>query len=191
MKRSILLTTFTLAALTVASAPSDAASKKIHFQQSRALIDFASVETRVLTAALSAREFDYGLTEKLASSLSTAVAQAKKHVDVTTDLLEESETKLSPKLKELRTALVDAERQLESLSKDLQNQVKPYMDFVENDEGEGDVEAPPQPNWAALKKHVAWVAQDLKKASKLHRNLSGRLRLKKLPVLRKPKGKRN
>ena len=116
MKRSILLTTFTLSALTVASAPSDAASKKIHFQQSRALIDFASVETRVLTAALSAREFDYGLTEKLASSLSTAVAQAKKHVDVTTDLLEESETKLSPKLKELRTALVDAERQLESLS---------------------------------------------------------------------------
>ena len=189
MKHSILITAFALTALTATSGTSDAASRKIHFQQSRALIDFASAETRVLTAALSAREFDFGLTEKLASSLSTAVAQAKKHVDVTTDLLQESEAKLAPKLKDLRTTLVDAERQLETLTKDLQNQVKPYMDFVENDEEGG--EAPPQPNWAALKKHVAWVAQDLKKASKLHRNLSGRLRLKKLPVLRKPKGKRN
>jgi len=143
----------------------------------------------VLSAALSAREFDFALTEKLASSLSQAVLQAKKHVDKTTDLIEESEEKLRPKLKKLRKNLVEAERQLEKLKKDLENQVKPYMDFVENDEGDG--EAPPSPNWESLKKHVAWVAQDLKKASQLHRNLSGRLRLKKLPVLRKPRGTRN
>ncbi|MEE2903270.1 MAG: hypothetical protein VYC39_13130 [Myxococcota bacterium] len=189
MRNLTFLSSFVLFAWFGATTPSHAASKKIHFQQSQALINFSSVEARVLSAALSAREFDFSLTSKLASSLSQAVSQAKKHVDKTTDLLEDSDEKLRPKLEKLRKNLVEAERQLEKLEKDLQNQVKPYMDFVENDEGDG--EAPPSPNWEALKKHVAWVAQDLKKASQLQRNLAGRLRIKKLPVLRKPKGSRN
>jgi len=183
-----LVTLLLALGLCVPSLSAQAESVKLHQLQSQALLSFAGTEVNVLNGALSAREFDMALTTQLADSLAKSLKQAKKHADRTTDLLSEKQEKMRPKFEKMRKHLVDAERQLSALQKDIASQVKPYMDFAENSE-EG-AEAPPDPDWNLLKRHLGWIAFDLSQAQRLHRHLSKKLRLPKLRTPRKPKGSR-
>jgi hypothetical protein len=186
------IVTLTIAvSLCVASFSSHAQSGKLHHLQSQALLSFCSAEVTLLNGALSAREFDMAFMSQMIASLKTSIEQAKKHVDRSTDLLDEKQEKLRPKFEKLRGHLVDAQRELASLVKDVAAQVKPYMDAIENSEEEAAGEAPPVPDWALLKRHVGWIAFDLKQGQKLHRGLAKKLRLPKLRTPRKPKGSRN
>jgi len=192
--RKLNLTVLLVTGLGFAAPPALAQSGKLHHIQSQTLLTFSSAETNLVYAALSAREFDMSLTNELIQSLRTSLRGAKKHLDKSTDLLSEKQEKLRPKFEKLRGILVTAERQLETLSKDVETQVKPFMDAMEggDDRGQGeDTAGPPEPNWEALKKHVGWIALDLSKAQRLHRSLAGKIRATKLRTPRKPRGKRN
>lgn len=166
-----------------------AQSGKLHHIQSQALLAFSFAEAKLVNAALSSREFDMSLSQDLIKSLATSLRSAKKHVDKTTDLLSEKQEKLRPRFEKLRAVLVTAEREVETLSKDVESQVKPFLDAMEAGDEDG-AEPPPEPNWEALKKHVAWIVADISQAQRIHKNLAKKLRVSKLRTPRKPKGKR-
>jgi len=169
----------------------NAQSVKLHHLQSQALLSFSKAELTLLYGAFSAREFDMALTKELMVALSASLKDAKKHVDRSTDLLEEKQEKLRPKFEKLRGHLVDAERELLSLTQDVASQVKPYLDAMENDEEEKEGEGPAAPDWNLLKRHIGWVAFDVGAAQKIHGSLGKKLKLPRLRMPRKPKGKRN
>lgn len=107
-----------LALLTVAAlAPTSALAQDagLHHAQSGALIAYAESEVKVLYAALSAREFDMELTQRMVSELKRSVADAKKSTDRSTDLLSDAQEKLRPQLEKIRADLVAAEKQIQKL----------------------------------------------------------------------------
>ncbi len=190
--RNASIVTLALASTLFAGA-AHAQSSGLHHAQTGALLSFANGEVKVLYAALTDRQFDLELTERLIGELSRAVADAKRSTDRSTDLLDEKQEKLRPNLEKVRAALVSAQKQVDLLKADVEGQVKPFLAQLENDERderEGEPEPVPEPDWNTLKGHAGWIAVDLATAIKLHGRLNKKIKVPRLRTPPKPKGER-
>ena len=166
------------------------------------MLDHAVGETKVLYAALSAREFDFDMTLRLAAETKRAIRDAKRAVDRSTDSLTEKQEKLRPEMKKLRDAVKAAEDQLAKVEKAIGSQVKPWMEAELEEEEEGESEladdvadkpakAPPEPDWDLIKGGIGWLYVDLSKAQSLHGRIAKKVKMPRLRTPPKPKGSRN
>ena len=185
-----LFVSLLLAPALAATGTANAQNAGLHHAQSGALLGYADAEIKVLYAALTDRQFDLELVERLIAELDRTVTDAKRSTDRSTDLLDEKQAKLRPELEKIRKLLVAAEKELGMLKSDIEGQVKPFLKQLEGDDDERDgvPEAAPEPDWERLKAHAGWIASDVGGAAKLHGKLSKKLKGPRLRTPPKPKG---
>lgn len=172
-----------------ASTRAGAEDAVLHHAQSGALLEYADMETQILYATLSAKEFDVELAHSMLKELARTLNDAKRGVDRTRLLV--SDEKLEPELTKVLESVKRAENQLRDLTTDVEEQTgekEPAHDDHRDELGEA--EEPPKRDWALLKNGTAWLYSDLKEARALHASAGKKLKGAPLKPPPKPSGKR-
>ena len=185
----------TVSVAVVAMAPSTAlaGTSGFHHAQSDFQLQYGESTAKLLVAAYNDKHFDIDFATGLVNELGRTLKDCKRHVDKSIALLGDKEQKAEGDLEKLRKTIVGSEAAIRKLSKQIDEQVRPYLAQLEETPDELNLEKAekaPDPDWTSMKNQVAWLFLDFSGARKTHRSIARKLKMPKLKSPRKPKGKR-
>ncbi len=181
--------TLSLALLLASPAVASAQQHEIYFHQTGALLQYGEAETKILYAAITAKEFDPEATKRTVEELERTLGSAKGMVDRVQALLPEGLASVEPDLVKLREQVKAAEDQLRKLATDIEEQTG-SKEGDEEPELDEEGKQTPQRDWDLLKKGCGWLWIDLSTAKGSYAKLALRLKVKPVKLIPKPSGKR-
>lgn len=180
----LLIPAVSALALFAAAAPASAQTHHLPYVQAGVSLDYAESEVRILYAAVTARQFDLGLTKQTLEEVKEGLRDAKVALDRAETLLPEKLAGRSEAVLAVRERVVTAEAQVEKLAEAIVEQTRVLT------EEEEDVEDLPPTDWKLLERQTGWLAVDVAAARTAHGRLGPALKARMPKKVPRPRGKR-
>lgn len=163
-----------------------AQTHKLSYMQAGVALEYAEKETRILYAAVTAKQFDLGFTKAIVGQLEASLNESKSNVSRAESLLPEKLGRMSAQLEKVRERLVAAETQLEKLAAAIEEETKVLT--IEDEEEAAEL---PPTDWKLLETQTRWLSEDIRMAVRDHKKILNGLGVRMPPAVKKPRGKRD